>query len=264
MLCVDDGTFNNEPFELARQTLAGLTGRNPRSGMEAKCAVLMIDPLPEVTNFNKNASEQGILKTLFALIGAWTSNSRFKPEEIALALQESIYSRFIMTPSRRNDGEPQPNPILASGPLSGFAGFLNVKFRHHDYMLGRRNCQRFRQEHFSLPATNPLFANWTATQRDRYAIEKAAGRELPIIPLVGPLRSSAKGGTDQPLPTWPDMSINEAEVKAAISERLTALLNQMLTRKSWLCRTLGSLAIYFVRKHAIKWISKNIASSLKK
>src|SRR3546814_13514196 len=37
-LCVDGGTMNNEPFELARTALAGIAGANPPQGLAANRA----------------------------------------------------------------------------------------------------------------------------------------------------------------------------------------------------------------------------------
>jgi len=38
--------MNNEPLELARVELAGLTGRNPRDGGRANRATILIGPVP--------------------------------------------------------------------------------------------------------------------------------------------------------------------------------------------------------------------------
>lgn len=46
-LCVDGGTFNNEPLQLARTYLAGEASHNPRDGKLAHRAVVLIDPLIE-------------------------------------------------------------------------------------------------------------------------------------------------------------------------------------------------------------------------
>ena len=47
-----------------------------------------------------------------------------------------------------------------SEPLAAFGGFHHEEFREHDYLLGRRNCQRLLARHFNLPDTNPLFDSW--------------------------------------------------------------------------------------------------------
>ena len=90
---------------------------------------------------------------------------------------------------------------VAGGGLGGFFGFFHQAFRHHDFMLGRANCQRFLRDWFVLPAGNPLFAdNGSETPlADRAFHSRSAERpdHLQIIPLVAGLDG------DQPLPAWP-------------------------------------------------------------
>lgn len=260
MLCVDGGTLNNEPFELARRVLAGPNNRNPRDGQTANRAVLMIDPFPDETDFTKNDKDTGLLETLKALLAAGTNNARFKPDEIALALDETIYSRFIMTPSRCDTNKAPKTPALASGALDGFAGFLNKDFRRHDYLLGRRNCQRFLENHFSLPEANNLFDAWTCKQRTAY-LNKG---ELPIIPLVPRLRGTEHGGQDEPLPTWPKRSFDEARLKRQIEQRLVLLVPRLLEKKSFQRRIFGWVAVHLLKRCASKDAIENIKKSIDK
>jgi hypothetical protein len=146
----------------------------------AKRAVLMIDSFPDVPDFTKNDSDTGLFDTLKALLAAVTNNARFKPHESVLSLDETIFIRFIMTPSRIDKDNSPKTPALASGAVCGFAGFLNKDFRRHDYLLGRRNCQKFLVDHFSLPDQNSLFNTWSYAHRTTN-LNKG---KLPIIPLA--------------------------------------------------------------------------------
>lgn len=155
---VDGGVINNSPLEYARISLAGYPGgRNPRSADSAHHAVLMVDPLNRpVDDSGPEAPDMfGVGKRMFS---AMLNQSRFKPEELTLAQDEDVYSRFLISPIYR-EGENEPKQYPIYGELMGaFGGFLDIRFRIHDYMLGRRNCQQFLRQHFALPRSNPLFA----------------------------------------------------------------------------------------------------------
>ena len=91
---------------------------------------------------------------------------------------------------------------IACGLLGGFGGFLDEKFRAHDFQLGRRNCQAFLRRTFGLPVQNPIGAAMKG-QLD-FQIEADPENQLPqrytIIPLVG------AAADEVPLPNWPRMS----------------------------------------------------------
>jgi len=178
-VATDGGAMNNEPLELGRLALAGRGSRNARDPDNARRAIILIDPIPGFeTEYDSRDDLLGLARSL---IFAWWWQARFNPEELALAYDEDVYSRFIISPIR-SDGA---KPAIFSSALGSFAGFLSPQFREHDYELGRRNCQYFLREHFLLSKNNPLFANWDAdTAYIRRATYKNAPIELlPIIPL---------------------------------------------------------------------------------
>ena len=63
--------------------------------------------------------------------------------------------------------------------LGGFGGFLHESFRHHDYLLGRRNAQAFLRWNFALPESNPLFAG-VPIDKDRWHVRNADGESRSI------------------------------------------------------------------------------------
>ena len=208
---VDGGAMNNEPFELARVELAGMKGRNPREGHEACRAVIMIDPF---TDPREDAKPRGtLLATFSALLKALISQSRFKQIDLTLAEAGDVYSRFMIAPSRekrKGKGKVTGSKALASSGLDGFLGFFSRDYRHHDYMLGRRNCQRFLRDWFVLPSSqikegqqstgSALFANWKQSALDNkwfMSRSRFRQRHRQIIPLVG------KAKKKQPLVRWP-------------------------------------------------------------
>jgi predicted acylesterase/phospholipase RssA len=161
---VDGGVMNNEPFELVRRRLAINQGywRNPTKGNEAQSGVIMIDPFPseapEISGsvINKLPEVSELVGELF---GSLRNQALFSQDLLYAALDPSVYSRFLVSPSRYEliDGKfVQASVPLASSILGAFGGFISGAFRNHDYELGRRNCYDFLQKHFSLPLTNPI------------------------------------------------------------------------------------------------------------
>ena len=170
---VDGGTMNNQPFEYVRRTLAGPLGRNPREGHRANRAVLLIDPFPapsvkeqEEAKPDPRAGVSGrplpVLEALPRLFSAYTAQARYDANDLILATSDGVYSRYMLSPMR---ADPTPgswetltgDKAIASGALGAFAGFLSESFRHHDFLLGRRNAENFLRNYFSVTQSNPLF-----------------------------------------------------------------------------------------------------------
>ena len=193
-LSVDGGVMNNEPFEAARRALAGLEGKNPREGDKAYRAVVMVDPFVEPGSEGP-AEDEPLRKVVFSLFGAMKNQSRFSERDRLLISREDVYSRYLVSPSRQNMEGAQ---AIASGGLGAFLGFFSKEYRHHDFMLGRRNCQRFLQSSFTLPESNPLFSGgrWSAAADRKYRdVHDPTHRQ--VIPCVGPC------SIEEPLPKWP-------------------------------------------------------------
>lgn len=160
-VAVDGGMINNEPLELARQYLAErLSGkrseRNPRPGNEATRAVVLIDPFPNLVKLPDPPPREPTFVGLAAdIFAALLDQSRFKLDELRLAANEKVFSRYIICPKRAaGDNALAKKYPIASGVLGGFGGFLQETFRRHDYLLGRRNAQAFLRWGFGLPRTN--------------------------------------------------------------------------------------------------------------
>lgn len=253
---VDGGVFNNEPLELCRLALAEEDGRNPRDRTEASRAVLMIDPFPNLFELDRDydpSREIALVNVAMRLLGALVSQARFKADELALVRDDNVFSRFAIFPIRYASlGATSPETFaLASGALGGFGGFLSREFRHHDFMLGRRNCQRFLRRHFVLPAdpdngvVNPLVAGWTDdATRAAFAVTKdvtvdGATRpvvHLPVIPLLGKLASEQYTR----MPPWPARpgDLRVEQLRDAVLGRGDALKRCMVSKAapSWMFR----------------------------
>lgn len=247
-LAVDGGTMNNEPIELSRTMLAGAFGRNPREGKDAFRAVVLIDPFVEMpglgpeTEYGADKKPLNLGKLLMALMGAWKMQSRFSPDELALSADPNAYSRFMIAPSR-GYYKWKGDTHIACGVLGGFGGFLSRDFRVHDYLLGRRNCQKFLRDRFALPVENDLFAKWRDANPGLAAKLKVADprklgpklsyeeraklerNHLPIIPVVDALDSSFK---DEPLPPWPKGAAKLDDLIPMVSRRAKAVYRRSL------------------------------------
>lgn len=224
MLCVDGGAMDNEPLELVRRALAGWNGRNPRAGKEADRAVILVDPFANKEQPGP-ADEVGLFGAFLPLFNALVRNSRFKAEDLALAASPDTYSRFLVAPSR-GWGWKAPGAI-AAGYLGGFMGFFSEAYRHHDFMLGRRNARSFLRRYLVLPLGNPLFGErlWSQQDVSRHLVQRTPdGPEdhLPVIPLFGRLAPRADAAEDdavEPMPAWPAGQFNAKDIAEPIARR---------------------------------------------
>lgn len=240
-LNVDGGAINNEPFELARVVLSGVDGRNPRDALEADRAVILIDPLwrpdpgqdPQADGKPVTVDgevqrgriarrdDSSIFAVAASLLGTLIAHARFKGDELGLAADETVFSRFLVAPrSPKADGGYYRYPIFGE-LLGAFAAFLHRDLRHHDYRLGRENARAFLLRWFALPEKNPLFDAWPPERRsgwiEQFQIKDENGkvvllqkfenggkvgeaqRLIPVIPLVDALKAPIVIADRQPL-----------------------------------------------------------------
>jgi hypothetical protein len=254
-VAVDGGTCNNEPFEFARFAIRRAAHRkedgaepakwrlavNPREPEKADRAVIMIDPFPEGPQFavawpeDPEGDARALPGLAGRLFGALIAQARFKPMELAAAMDADVRSRYLIAPSRSEEKVEEDQQrkehirgaaAIASGAIGGFSGFFDIAFRRHDFVLGQKNCQSFLKEHFKLASTNQVFGNdKSETQRT----------DRDILPLYGELAKPIEQ------PAWPRMSIRALEeVFDTVSTRLDAVLEHALEtrRPVWLVRLL--------------------------
>jgi len=217
-LCVDGGAMNNQPLELVRQALAGWAGQNPREPSRASRATILIEPFVNKGTLGP-VQAGGLLDTLLPLFNALVANSRFMPEDLALAAAENIASRYMIAPSRGKSWRGEG--AIASGYLGGFLGFFDQAYREHDFFLGRRNARAFLQWIFLLPEDNELFADnrWHEADKRTWTVVDTENpttgpRMLPILPLCGELRTR-----EEPLPVWPAGAFAPDSIRGALKGR---------------------------------------------
>src|SRR5271165_1716093 len=250
---VDGATIDNEPLELARRYLADQQQHNARDGNKANKAVVLVAPFPSFKTAPAFDGNVKLIHLMPVLASALIDQARFKPEELQLAANDRVFSRFMVSPIREGNGtEIAGRYPIACGVMGGFGGFIDESFRRHDYLLGRRNAQAFLRWNFGLPETNPLFQGvpidkdrWYVRNADdakgslglaeggrlntkAFAAEVEGGASLPgfpIIPLVDELCVPIDiGPQDMPKPD----AVSLEDIKTLIGARAKAVIAALI------------------------------------
>jgi hypothetical protein len=240
---VDGGLVNNDPFDYAQYALIGHAADGPVAGGAVDKAIIMVSPFPEPPVFPPEGSPGvAMVSILTALFPALVNQARFRTSELAPAVDEKDFSRFLIAPLRRLPGKAEPERFtIASGLLGGFGGFLDELFRAHDFQLGRRNCQQFLRQSFLVPGDNVVLGAGQAEPM------------LPIIPLFG------EAVPDVPLPYWPRMTRQDfdsliEQVKLRADKLVPGLIKaqtanvavRFVLRLGW-CVYLRGLTVKYIR-----------------
>lgn len=257
---VDGGLMNNEPVELARQALAGDDPlvRNDQSGKNADRAVLLIDPFVGREAQGPWREWDADLRSIPGhVLRAFVNNAHYHPLDLVLANRGDVYSRFLIAPDRGDQTQVSDGRAIAGGALHGFGGYLAWQFRAHDYFLGRRNCQRFLEQWFSLPEGNHLFDQWPEPLKEKYR----RNGELPIIPLVGNVHPQSRA---EPLPDWPAGKCNVEDLVPPLEQRLDRLYAKLTAETSLLYRPFLWLGWnLFARGKVVDWTRNWLNSGLR-
>ncbi|OEC93564.1 hypothetical protein [Rhizobium sp. YK2] len=261
---VDGGLINNEPFEYARYCLMEVPGQsNPRCGDDADRAVIMIDPFPEPPLFLQDGEPgSDLVSVLMTLVPALRTQAQFKPEEVAVAAVDGIFSRFLISPHRTAPDGTEEAYAIASGLLGGFGGFLAEAFREHDYQLGRRNCQKFLTDSFGLFEGNDIIKAWPDAARANAAFRGAVINEKQIYQII-PLFGDAL--PEVPYPKWPQIGDDVlGDLQKAIELRLGKLADALVAQKgpTWLLRRLMEVAYHFGKTRVFDFVRLSILSDL--
>ncbi len=243
---VDGGVIDNEPFQLARWTLMKTPGvRNEPNASLVDRAVVMIDPFPEPPDYDLDDKPRIDLGTVVKrLFPALKDQARFKPDDLAAALDDDINSRFLISPRRRVAPGAALEPYgIACGLLGGFGGFLSEEFRAHDYQLGRLNCYLFLRDTFALPLTNGVLAQGykSVPTGSFQGTPTAAGiATCQIIPLLG------SAATMPEPPVWPRVTTDEVDRLIGRARHRVEVVAKSLVVASTSSRLLrGALRIFW-------------------
>lgn len=268
-LNVDGGLINNNPFDYAQYALMGNATAGNTSGATADSAVIMVAPFPEPPAFLPDGQPAPeLVKIIRALFPTLINQARFRASELGSALDTHDYSRFLIAPHRKlptddpTEVETEERYTIACGLLGGFGGFLDEKFRAHDFQLGRRNCQAFLRGTFGLPEANPIGAAIKGQPQFRIAPDaknRHPEEEYTIIPLVG------SAADEVPLPHWPRIGQPELqEVLRRITGRFKAVIPILIRAQtaSPLLRSVGRIGSWLGRDRLLDYVGLAILSDL--
>src|SRR6516162_478531 len=230
-LNVDGGVINNNPFDYAQYALMGDSAAGKTGADDSDRAVIS------------------------ALFPALIDQSRFKPAELVPAMDPKDHSRFLIAP-HRNIGGVEQRYKIACGLLGGFGGFLDEKFRAHDFQLGRRNCQAFLRSTFGLSADSDIVASLRG--QNEFELSATPGK-YAIIPRLGDALPEVA------LPEWPRMSQADFTVlMRRIKGRLSKLAPRFVQAQtaSRFFRTLGRIGLWLGQDRVLEYVRLAILSDL--
>ena len=194
---VDGGAINNEPYREVLSILKDKYGETPEDGYH-RYGVIMIDPFPDRAQTAKTYERPNdLMDVIPEILSTLTDQSRIKRREM-LEADTSKYFRSIIFPrkwvvdSDFKPLEPEATAIASSSAMA-FGGFLDIRFRQHDFFLGRNNARNFFRYFFSFPfndgskdindkVIHPIHATWTPEMIEAFKIEHNGQTFLPIIP----------------------------------------------------------------------------------
>jgi hypothetical protein len=216
----------------------------------------MVPPFPEPPAFlpdGQPATE--LVAVLRALFPALIDQARFKTSELVPAMNPDDHSRFLITPDR-NIGGVEQRYTIACGLLGGFGGFLDEKFRAHDFQLGRRNCQKFLSSIFGLAADHAIVKG--LKDPDRYQLDGNPAR-YAIVPRLGDALPEV------PVPRWPRMSQAGFDL---LIQRVKGRLSKLAPRfvqaqtSSRFFRALGRIGLSLGQGRVLEYVRLAILSDL--
>lgn len=273
---VDGGLINNEPFGICMKVLLE---KNTDIQEDDNYAIIMVDPFPNQDNdaavYDKKSDIISVAKGMFK---ALRNQVMFNQDGILEALSLSDRTKFLVEPKRKhriNEDWQRSKKDLASAPLSGFGGFLDVSFREHDFHLGRKNCQSFLRYYFAVENNNiekRFGTKMTVEAMERFSFGDKEATEkkhtyFPIIPDMRVLNNLKKEydtkqyGMDAYLayPAFPKFDIKSFDqtYKKPIKKRMRTLV-KAFTKSNFYTRAFQLLG----QKKAYRIVRETIQKSL--
>jgi hypothetical protein len=295
-LSVDGGAINNEPYGEVLSTLKKHKTPILRNGKKYyNYGMVMIDPFPdfhkEDATYEESNNLFGVVPKIIQML--W-DQSKIKRNEMIDQFTDKGYrgvvfpKKYIVKDNTIIDEYEHP---IATGMMGGFSGFIDIKFRHHDFYLGRDNARNFIRAFLSLPyndGTNgskidihPIHQSWTEEQRKKFKITlKINGEEkdyLPIIPDMNMLLKDIDSKSERlkyTIPNPPQITKDELnKLKGPLKKRTKKIVDLLLFKKkgskSWwkkfllavpkllfrfILKILRNIGVKFVTNTAIEYL----------
>lgn len=249
MAYFDGGTFNREPHDLARAALInylqsigalpeGKSAELPNKGENVFASVILVDPFPNKPEpiVPGELELPTLVKQPGLLIGALMEQGRFHIDWVEKTTNEDYYSRFLISPQRPVASKCKDPYYLTAEPFSAFNGFMDDKFRSHDYRLGHYNTSKFLTDSFMVPITNATVTysnNISRETRDKYEAlgwyRNENGKEFAqIIPRFYEINDA-----NSVLPEWPSIDRERWEdIRDLMLDRSSAVIKRTLKTNS--------------------------------
>lgn len=271
---IDGGTINNEPFDEVLRHLVKKHGEpnldNPKFG------TVHIDPFPnffdaKVTD-DVNHKVSSIVGILGAIVPTILSQARYK--------QTDTYGvglfKLMSFPRKLKSGkmEIREHPPLATGALEGFGGFLDIKFRQHDFFLGRDNARNFLRGILFLECDkhnpNNLFygVSDAAIAEFKRNVKQKDGSEkiyMPIIPDISKIEGDSNP-TKYEVEDFPKFNGKAfRELKKPIKKRVNAILKAELKGrvKSWWLKPIIAAFRGIIASKITNWVIEQVELDFK-
>ncbi len=185
-IAVDGGMINNEPLGYTSRFMKEKIDKT-NDANQKDYSLIIIDPFPSHVSEDILESTTGLLSIFPQLIRTLRNQVMFKQDDLFEALSDQNSDRFLIEPTRKENGQRVKNPI-ASGALGGFSGFFDKKFRQHDFELGRRNCQSFIRYYFAKKESENHYIHeqWTDAMKDRFRFfrKDKNGHKISFLPII--------------------------------------------------------------------------------
>lgn len=238
-LTVDGGAINNEPFKEVGSILEDRFYQKDKP--HQNYGLIMIDPFPDNEDSKEPYKEpQDLLRVAPAIIQTLWNQSKVKRKEM---LDKNYFGAFkgVIYPKKYiNDRFKSEKYPMLSASFSAFGGFLDVRFRVHDFFLGRNNARNFIQRFASFPYepdqgnVHPIHKDWTDTMVQKFLIiRKENGVErlfLPIIPDLNLILENKKSGDDKLKYTYKERPIYNPEELLQLKDNIETRFKKVLEK----------------------------------
>ena len=283
---VDGGALNNEPYG---EVMSILSHRYGPSDIKVgdhtyhKYGMVMIDPFPDFYQL-KGVSESpdDLLGVAPGIIGTLWDQAKIKRNELREQFDNPTF-RGTIYPVKyvEGKGNGKYEHPLACSALEAFSGFLDVRFRHHDFFLGRNNARNFLRAYLSVPydpekgIIHPLHTDeyWTEDMRKKFLITLNGETFLPLIPDLNMLTEEGVDTkawiSDYTVPDIPQISKQEIEgLKPQVYMRAATMLSLLLEVKNvkrykepgWVSRQFGKLLSWALEKTVRKKLRSQLSN----